>query len=47
MTKESRIYNREKTVSSISVLGKLENYMQKNEIRTFSNTVHKNKLKMD
>ena len=22
-------------------------YMEKNEIRTFSNTIHKNKLKMD
>ena len=29
------------------VLGKLDSYMSKNEIRTFSNTIHKNKLKMD
>ena len=30
------------------VLGKLDSYMWKNEkIRTFSNTIHKNKLKMD
>ena len=27
------------------VLGKLDNYMQKNEIRTLSNTKHKNKFK--
>ena len=26
---------------------KLESYMRKNEIRTFSKTVHKNKLKID
>ena len=29
------------------VVGKLDSYMKKNEIRTFSNTIHKNKLKMD
>ena len=29
------------------VLGELDSYMNKNEIRTFSNTIHKNKLKMD
>ena len=34
MKKEARIYNGEKTVSSIRVLGKLDSYMQKNEIRT-------------
>ena len=28
-------------------LGKLGNYMQNKEIRTFSNTIYKNKLKMD
>ena len=27
------------------VLGKLDSYMEKNEIRTLSNTIHKNKLK--
>ena len=32
----------EKRVSSISGAGKTEQYMQKNEIRTFSNTMHKN-----
>ena len=29
------------------VLGKLNSYMWKNEIRSSVNTVHKNKLKMD
>ena len=28
------------------VLGKLDSYMQKNEIRTFSHTIYKNKLKL-
>ena len=28
------------------LLGKLDSYMQKNEIRTFFYTMHKNKLKM-
>jgi len=26
------------------VVGKLDSYMKKNEIRTFSNTIHKNKI---
>ena len=47
MTKEARIYNGEKTVSSISGAGKQGSYMQKNEIRKLPNTIHKNKLKMD
>ena len=29
------------------VLGKLDSYMYKNEIRTLFNTTHKDKLKMD
>ena len=29
------------------VLGKLESYMSKDEIRTLSNTIHKNKLEMN
>ena len=29
------------------VLGKLDGYMQKNETRTFSNTILKDKLNMD
>ena len=45
--KEARIYNGEKTASSISGVGKLDSYMSKNEIRTLPNTVYKNKLKMD
>ena len=47
MTKEARIYNGEKTVSSMSDARKLDSYMEKNEIRTLPNTIHKNKLKMD
>ena len=38
----------DKRVSSINVvLGKLDNYMYKNEIRILFNTIYKNKLKMD
>ena len=29
------------------VLGKLDSYMVKNDIRTLPNTIHKDKLKMD
>ena len=47
MTKEPRIYNGEKTVSSISGAGKTGQLCVKNEIRTLLNTIHKNKLKMD
>ena len=36
-----------KTGSSINGIGKLDSYMQKNEIRILPNTIHKNKLKMD
>ena len=46
MTKEARKYNGEKIVSSINGAGKLDSHMEKNEIRTFSNTTYKNKLKM-
>ena len=42
MTKETRIYNGGKTVFSIVVLGKLDSFMQNNEIRTVFNTIHKN-----
>ena len=44
MTKEVKIYNGEKTVFSISGAGKTG---QLHEIRTFSNMIHKNKLKME
>ena len=47
MTKETRIYNGEKTVSSISGAEKTGQLHVKNEIRTLPNIIHKNKLKMD
>ena len=47
LTKEARIYNGAKIASSISGTGKLDSYMQKNEIRSLLNTIHKDKLKMD
>ena len=47
LTKEARIYSGVRAVLSISVLGKLDSYMLKNEVRTLPNTIHKNKLKMD
>ena len=47
MTEEARIYNGEKTAPSISSAGKTAQPHVKNEIRTFSNTIYKNKLKMD
>ena len=42
MTKEPRIYNGEKTVSSINGAGKTGQPQQKNETRPLSYTVHKN-----
>ena len=47
MTKEARIYNGEKVVSSISGVEKTKQLMKNNEIRAFFYTIHKNKLKMD
>ena len=47
LIKEARIYKGEKTASVISVLGKWDSYMLKNEIRTLPNTIHKNKFKTD
>ena len=47
LTKEARIYNRAKRASSINGAEKLDSYMLNNEIRTLSNTIHKDKLKMD
>ena len=47
LTKEVRIYKGEKTVSSISGAGKNGQLHVKNEIRTYSNTMHKNNVKMD
>ena len=43
LTKEEKIYNGEKTASSIIDAGQL---CVKNEIITLPNTIHKNKLKM-
>ena len=50
MTKEARLYNGGKIVSSINDAGKtgqLHVKKNKKEIRSFFNTIHKNKLKMD
>ena len=47
LIKEERIYNEEKTVSSISHAGKTGSYTWRNEIRTFSYIIYKNKLKID
>ena len=47
MTMEARIYNGEKTVSSVSGAGKSGKLHIKDEIRTFFNTIYRNKLKMD
>ena len=45
-TKEARIYNRLKTNSLTSGAGKTgQPLAKKNETRTLSNTIHKNKLK--
>ena len=46
LIKETGIYNAEKTASSISG-GKTGQLHEKNEFRTRSNTIQKNKLKMD
>ena len=47
MIKEARIYNGEKTVFSPSGAGKTRQLHVKEKIRTFSNTIYKNKLKMN
>ena len=46
MTKEVGIYNEEKTASSTNDVGKT-GYMQKNQTGLLSDTIYKNKLKMD
>ena len=47
-TKEVRIYNGEKIISLTSGAGKTgQPLVKKDETRTLSNTIHKNKLKMD
>jgi len=47
VTKETGIYNGEKTVSSVDAAGKTEQPCIRNETRTLPNTIHKSKLKMD
>ena len=47
LTKEARIYNGEKTISLTNGAGKTGKQLVKNETRTLSNTIYKNKLKMD
>ena len=46
-TKEARIYNGKKTTSLTIGARKTGQPLVKNETRTLSNTIHKNKLKMD
>ena len=48
LTKETRIYSGLKTISLTSGAGKTgQPLVKKNETRTLSNSIHKNKLKMD
>ena len=44
LTKDARIYNGEKTTSLTNGAGKTGQSLLKNETRTLSNTIHKNKL---
>ena len=46
-TKEAKIYNGVKTISLTSGSGKTGESCVKDVIGTLSNTIHKNKLKMD
>ena len=47
LTKEARIYNEEKTVTSKNSAGKTGQLHLKSEISTFLKTIHKNKIKVD
>ena len=47
LVKDARIYNREKTFSSINGAGETGQLHVKNENSTLTNSIHKNKLKMD
>ena len=47
LTKEARLYNGAKTASLINGAGKTGQLLEKNEIKTLPNTIHKDKLKMD
>jgi len=42
MMGEARIYNGEEQSPQVMVLGKIDNYRLKNEVRTLSNTMQKN-----
>ena len=43
MTKEARIHNKGKIVSSINGVGKLDSYLQKNQAGLFLHTIYNNK----
>ena len=47
MTKEARTHSGGKIVSSINDAGKTGQLHVREDIRTFSNPIHKKKLKMD
>ena len=47
MTKEARPHNVGSQSLQQMVLRKLDGHMSKNEITSFLNSIHKNKLKMD
>ena len=47
LIKEAKIHNGEKTISLTSAAGKTGQPPVKNETRILSNTIHKNKLKMN
>ena len=47
LTKEARMYNELKTISLTSGAGETGQPLVKNETRSLSNTIHKNKFKMD
>ena len=47
LTKEAKIYNGEKAISLTSGAGKTGQPPVQNETRTLSNTIHKNKLKIN
>ena len=47
LTKEARIFNGENIISSVCGDGRTGQLDVKNEIRTFLNTIYKDKLKMD
>ena len=43
LTKEARLCNGEKTAFPINGAGKLDSFIQKNDIRIVTSTIHKNK----